>query len=826
MIHVEERGTLQEGTSDSLVRRLLRAGAQGRLTVNVADVSCAVEFAPGRVTKVSAGALSGAEALLRIAALAAGDWEFDSQGPQTEADLDDDTLHMLGDLDRQLARWMRYVRRLGGLGRMLAVDESVLSSSGLPGELKPFAQEFDGEHSVLQHILASTMNDLTTLRLTSKLVEQGVLVDAGSLTTAAPGDDAEAAAASWLEGNSGIFENPFKNQEEAVEEHFGAATELPTAMPEEIDEGDSPFEAGDDLDSASEAAAAPLVAEADEDLAAAETSVDEPLSEPVAELAEEPAAEDPVEDTASEATDAVEEPVEEPTDPFRRFDSPRDRILAEAAGQDEVEPAAVDTEDEATVADDLLDDMDDSWFNAGTDEDPHDFEIDYHKSSNTKYYVGAVVGFLALGGYLFLNSEAPEGVFKVEEQLVELDKLIDDKSCHSAREKMNFIKSKSVRTAHKLAVQQREKRLKDCEKEDKRMMQAKGLATGISVTGGDFSVETSKDLAAKAIAAAEGNAAIAYDQTVGLTTRTAKNFGRFVEFGEQVAIRLDDLRRTAPGEDGKFSVGLKLTLKARKKEVQYEMVSMKLRDNSEGGGDPRWWLSSPSDGLVPTLGAGKLAKGRMVSGWVTFHGIDDKVKWPSLDYHPMWEPKGFAAGLADDLSADLSPLGASDKAADAAKAADAKEAPKKPALKAPKAQAKKKKKRTRQRVARRERAEPEPRIVSKDPLAKARSYVKKRDSRRVLSEARRVLRKAPGNGEAHYLMGWAQVQMGTFQKARQSLSKATSLGAPADAWYNLGLAYQMLGDDGKAIQALQRFVALAPGHKNAAMARETLEALQ
>ena len=102
----------------------------------------------------------------------------------------------------------------------------------------------------------------------------------------------------------------------------------------------------------------------------------------------------------------------------------------------------------------------------------------------------------------------------------------------------------------------------------------------------------------------------------------------------------------------------------------------------------------------------------------------------------------------------------------------------------------------------------------------------KRDSRRVLSEARRVLRKAPGNGEAHYLMGWAQVQMGTFQMARQSLSKATSLGAPADAWYNLGLAYQMLGDDGKAIKALQRFVALAPGHKNAAMARETLEALQ
>ena len=213
MIHVEERGTLQEGTSDSLVRRLLRAGAQGRLTVKVAEASCEIDFAPGRVTKVSAGTLSGAEALLRISALAAGEWAFDSQGPQTEADLDDETLHMLGDLDRQLARWMRYVRRLGGLGRVLAVDESALSGSGLPAELKPFAQEFDGEQSVLERILASTMNDLTTLRLTSKLVEQGVLVDAASLSKTAPAEDAEAAAASWLEGNSGIFENPLKNQE-------------------------------------------------------------------------------------------------------------------------------------------------------------------------------------------------------------------------------------------------------------------------------------------------------------------------------------------------------------------------------------------------------------------------------------------------------------------------------------------------------------------------------------------------------------------------------------------------------------------------------------
>ena len=106
---------------------------------------------------------------------------------------------MLSDLDRQLARWMRYVRRLGGLSRLLAVDEQVLNDSGLPAELKPFALEFDGEQTVLQRILADSMNDLTSLRLTSKLVEQGVLVDPATLKKPDSGS-AEAVAAGWPRG--------------------------------------------------------------------------------------------------------------------------------------------------------------------------------------------------------------------------------------------------------------------------------------------------------------------------------------------------------------------------------------------------------------------------------------------------------------------------------------------------------------------------------------------------------------------------------------------------------------------------------------------------
>ena len=120
-----------------------------------------------------------------------------------------------------------------------------------------------------------------------------------------------------------------------------------------------------------------------------------------------------------------------------------------------------------------------------------------------------------------------------------------------------------------------------------------------------------------------------------------------------------------------------------------------------------------------------------------------------------------------------------------------------------------------------------PRIVdTSKALAGAERAKSRGDHRRVVSESRRVLKQDPGNAEAYYLMGWAQLQMSDFGNARRNLSKATSLGAPAAAYYNLGIAYQMLGDNEKAVKNFQRFVSRAPGHDQAAMARSLIEALK
>ena len=67
MIDVESEGTLVIGMADSLLRRLLRAGAQGNLELDVAGEPAIISLQPGRIAGVSVSGREGAEALLRVA---------------------------------------------------------------------------------------------------------------------------------------------------------------------------------------------------------------------------------------------------------------------------------------------------------------------------------------------------------------------------------------------------------------------------------------------------------------------------------------------------------------------------------------------------------------------------------------------------------------------------------------------------------------------------------------------------------------------------------------------------------------------------------------
>ena len=100
------------------------------------------------------------------------------------------------------------------------------------------------------------------------------------------------------------------------------------------------------------------------------------------------------------------------------------------------------------------------------------------------------------------------------------------------------------------------------------------------------------------------------------------------------------------------------------------------------------------------------------------------------------------------------------------------------------------------------------------------------DPKQVLEAARRTLRTDPGNGKAYFDMGWAHLQMNQFAAARQSLSKSLALKGPVGAWFHLGVAYQMLGDNENAVKLLERFIELAPDHPKSAAARTLNESLR
>jgi hypothetical protein len=779
----QHEGTLDQGGAESVIRSLVKSRASGVLRLSSGKHSVELGLSSGDLVAAEAGEADGVDAVHRACTFSSGGYQFDASSSSSGAPLGGSTSALLLEVDRNQARWERYLHRIGTLDVAYSVDVDAAMASGIPDALRAFIETINEGETLRDVVYASDMTDITALRMASKLVEKGLANQASTAQVLAPEPGQEDAAASWLEGHSGVFENPFKKiQEKAVEEAFGSETNLPEDLP--------------------------LVVSDEAPADAPEPVTPEPVTpEPVASA---------------------------PDETFVSADSPRARILAQTAPEATVteEPSADDASSEVAATAEESEGLDDDWFNPGVAPDPHDFEIDYKKGSKGKYLVVAGL-FLGLGLYYMSGSSGPaaNSDFVFEAQVGELDKYLDDQSCVNAKNKFDYILKQGIRPGEQLELELRSGRIKSCTKNDQQILREKGVG-GVAVTGGDFSMQTSADLARAAIAGAVGENAIDISTTRQLKTMTQKHFNVFHPYGSKLMIRLEDIRRTMPEQPGgSVSVGLKLTFKAKKK-TDYSGMDFKLFDNTSDG-EPRHWVSSNTDAFLPIVGKGKVMRGRSVSGWVTFHGVDAKAKFPSIEYHPFWEPRAFGAGLADDLSPGAAPAGASlapapepeVKQPPIAEISKAGAEPKsKPS--ASKAKTKKVTRAVKPRVSKVRKSNDLPRIVSSDKLAKARAYQKKRDSRRVIAEARKVLRSQPGNGEAYYMLGWGLIQQGDFHGARVNLSKGTSLGGPPDAWYNLGLAFQMLGDDVAAAKALKRFVSLAPGHPNAPLARETLEALQ
>ncbi|MBM66555.1 MAG: hypothetical protein CMH55_10010, partial [Myxococcales bacterium] len=444
-----------------------------------------------------------------------------------------------------------------------------------------------------------------------------------------------------------------------------------------------------------------------------------------------------------------------------------------------------------------------------------------------------VIGLIAGGGYgllTFLTADTEATAeFDLEAQVKELGLLIEDKSCTNAKRLYDKLMAMELNAPAQRLVRKREKGVEKCLK----AMEAREQRN----------------------AAPDPETTAAIAKTLVFTNLQKDHFGKPQEIKGKVWLTLEDAR-VVKGEEGELIVGVQVTIKPRQTGL-FDERSFSLFDNNEALDQARWFRPIAKEAetvFMPRLGAGQMERGKAVTGWVTFGGLDAEVKHLALQYRPVWAGADpFVGGISPDMITSAPPAeapavtdagpadaAASDGPATAANPAD-NEPPPLAAPSPPKADPAPKPTRAapvvrskpRPRIRREEPAdEPEleraaPRIVdSSKALAGAERARARGDHRRVVAETRRLLKKDPGNAEAYYLMGWAQLQMNDFGNARRNLSKATSLGAPAEAYYNLGIAYQMLGDNEKAVRNFQRFVSRAPGHEKAGFAKSLIEGLK
>ncbi|MAO85141.1 MAG: hypothetical protein CMH50_14895, partial [Myxococcales bacterium] len=230
MPEIPEAGALTRGRVESLVRRSLRSGESLSLQLAYGEDEGEIFIADGKITAAKAGQLEGEQALTRLWSLESGSFAMKRGQVAKTVMFEQSTAKLLLAADRHQARWDRYVDRMGDLNRVFFAPQGAAEASGLPAPLRPFLDRFDGETSVAEVIYGSDLDDLMALRLVSKLVEQDVLDEIVQKEEAVRDVGAEKAAAeAWLDGHSGVFENPFakSEQEEAVSDAFGEFTDPP-----------------------------------------------------------------------------------------------------------------------------------------------------------------------------------------------------------------------------------------------------------------------------------------------------------------------------------------------------------------------------------------------------------------------------------------------------------------------------------------------------------------------------------------------------------------------------------------------------------------------
>jgi len=263
-------------------------------------------------------------------------------------------------------------------------------------------------------------------------------------------------------------------------------------------------------------------------------------------------------------------------------------------------------------------------------EDEHgDDDDDFPPAKGGMVRTLLIVGVIAGAGFgllQFLTGDEQGAVeFSIEDQVAELSQLIGDKSCANAKALFDKLMARELNPLERRMVNKREKAITKC----------------LQAAAAREAQEAPLD---PAVAAALAKSLV-------FMTKQEKHFSTPQVFMDMVTLTLEDMR-AQKSADGELLVGVQVTMRP-KKTMLFDEQAFRLFDNNDALEEARWFRPIDKEAetiFLPRLGSGQMERGRAITAWITFGGLDDKVKHLGLQYRPVWagsEP--LVVGLAADM---------------------------------------------------------------------------------------------------------------------------------------------------------------------------------
>ena len=194
-------GDLDDITMIDLLQNIERELRSGTITLERKGTQASLFFREGNILDASCGKLQGEEAIYRLMLWPSGRFLIQYHDLVRRADhIDKDATALLMEGMRRLDRWNEMVVTLPNLNRAFEADYQRLPelSRDWPAEVGRIVRLFDGYRTLRDVIDDSPLDDITTLRIIRKLLDEDVLLDVTPNEAALSSNAQQTNLASWL----------------------------------------------------------------------------------------------------------------------------------------------------------------------------------------------------------------------------------------------------------------------------------------------------------------------------------------------------------------------------------------------------------------------------------------------------------------------------------------------------------------------------------------------------------------------------------------------------------------------------------------------------